>query len=506
MEIFSNSSYYITNLITKFQNNEIDKRSFNKNILLNTIFLRSYFKRENKKYKKIKEEQSSTFQSFFKLEYIQEQNERQLILKIRDRKSKKIVEESIKKERQNLLNDLSTKKDIKIFADHTFNTFIPTKNISLSINFQINKNIYNSNIKYLPKSDIEIQHMNPNLNEKENRIITNNFIESPFYHDLDFDLDNLNKNDNKNKNEEIKINKKKDEENEGEEINENDEFLNMIENEDDEILFYDEKYERNEKKTEFEGWIKKFKKVDMINDFQDFKHKTKNIIGKVKDIYLTLKKDEYLKKEMNEYIKNNDYLYEQITNQEHFHEFTGYLSEKTYKIYTKKMNYSYLVFMLLSFFDYERFAYNYIDVLEENKILIIFLKKMLLSAGVSASKVLELVIHPASNKKGHLVFEDYLNCFLPIFELSDKFQYYKYATLLFLLKKSDQNIITLSNYRVFCNLIRGKLIYQDETSEDVIAKLLPILKAKYPKDDTENLNYQHVTIILEFLVNYEYEK
>ena len=76
----------------------------------------------------------------------------------------------------------------------------------------------------------------------------------------------------------------------------------------------------------------------------------------------------------------------------------------------------------------------------------------------------------------------------------------------FLLKKSEQNIITLSNYRVFCNLIRGKLIYQDETSKDVIAKLLPILKAKYPKDDTENLNYQHVTIILEFLVNYEYEE
>jgi hypothetical protein len=34
--------------------------------------------------------------------------------------------------------------------------------------------------------------------------------------------------------------------------------------------------------------------------------------------------------------------------------------------------------------------------------------------------------------------------------------------------------------------------------------MIPILKAKYPNDDLDNLNYQHVSIILEFLVNYEY--
>ena len=501
MEIFSNSSYFITNLITKFQNNEIDKSNFNKKILLNTIFLHSYFKNKNKKYKKIKEQQSSTFQSFFKLEYMQEQSEKQLISKIRDRKSKKIIEESIKKERQNLLNDLAAQKDIKIFAEHTFNTYVPMKNISLSLNFQINKNIYNSNKKYIPKSDLKIQHMNPNLNEKENRIVIDNFIESPFYQDFDFDLDKSVGNED-NKNEFININEIDGYDNK--DINENDEFLNMIENEDDETLFYDEKFEKNEKKIEFEGWIKKYKKDDMITDFQDFKHRTKNIIGKVNDIYLSLKQDENLKKDLQEYLKNSENIYKQITKQEHFHEFTGYLNEKTYKIYIKKMNYSYLIFMLLNFFDFERFATGYLEYIEEKNILLIFLKKMLLSAGLSSSKVFESVVHIASTKKGQLNFEDYLSCFLPIFELSDRFQYFKYAILLFLLKKSGENIITLSNYRVFCNIIRGKLVYRADTSDDIIAKLLPILKAKYPKDDTENLNYQHVTIILEFLVNYEY--
>ena len=38
MEIFSQSSKYITKLIIEFQNNKIDKISLNKNILLNTIY------------------------------------------------------------------------------------------------------------------------------------------------------------------------------------------------------------------------------------------------------------------------------------------------------------------------------------------------------------------------------------------------------------------------------------------------------------------------------------
>ena len=140
MEIFSQSSNYITKLINKFQNNEIDNNTFNKNILINTIFSHFYFKKENKKYKKIKESQNSIFQSFYLLESMQAKNEKQLISKIRDRKSKKIVEESIKSQRQSLLNDLASKKDIKIFADHTFNTYIPPKKISLSLfqNFSIN--------------------------------------------------------------------------------------------------------------------------------------------------------------------------------------------------------------------------------------------------------------------------------------------------------------------------------------------------------------------------------
>lgn len=495
MEIFAKTSNYITKLITQFQNNEIDKSNFNKKILVNTIFSHFYFKKENKKYKNVKELQNSTFQSFFKLEYKQEQSEKQLISKIRDRKSKRIVEESIKKQRQSLLNDLSSKKDIKIFAEQTYNSYVPPKNLSLSVKFQLN-NKTNYNKKYIPKSDVKIQYINPNLNEREKRIITNNYIESPFYKDFDFDtFENSNEfnNNNESSNNDKNINK-----------NENDDLFDMIDKEDDEILFYDEKLEKFEKKTGFEGWIKRYSNDDITNDFQEYKQRNSNIIGQINDLYYTLQQDEIIKKGMELYLKNSTTAYEQITKQEHYQEFTGYLSEKTYKIYIKKMNYSYLVVMLLNFFDYERFAKIYLGIVDESKILALYIKKLILNAGLSSSKVYELIIHNISNKKGHLNFEEYLSCFLPIFELSEKFQFYKYGLLLFLVKKNDVNVISLNNYRIFCNLIRGKLIFQSETCDDIISKLIPILKGKYPKDDTENLNFQHVSIILEFLVSYEY--
>jgi hypothetical protein len=97
MEIYAQSSKYIAKLITDFQNDKIDKQTLNKNILINTIFSFNYLNKKNKKYNKIKKEQNETYQIFFKKEQEQDEGHKKLISKIRDRKSKKIVEESIKK-------------------------------------------------------------------------------------------------------------------------------------------------------------------------------------------------------------------------------------------------------------------------------------------------------------------------------------------------------------------------------------------------------------------------
>ena len=482
MEIFYQSSKYIIKLITDFQNNKVDKLSMNKNILIATIFNYNYFKKKNRNYNAINKEQSEIFKSFFIDEQKQEKNEKELISKIRDRKSKKIILEAIKEQRDSLIKDLSSKKNIKVLQDHTYNSYIPPKNISLSLNLELNKKTKKR--KKLLDSNAHISYINPNYSDKK-KVISNDFIEPPYINEInELNSDNLNISD------EIE--------------NENNNFLTLI-NEDDEFLFYDEKFRKNENMDSLTNWSNKLVKDDVINDFEELKQKKKrNKIAKVDNLFSILKQENIIKKEMNTYLKsNNTILYNEISQKDHFKEFTGYLSEKSYKAYMKKMNYSFLILMLLSYFDFEKFAEEY-EYLDESKSIVIFIKRILLFCGIVSNKVYDSIINTVSNNKGNLSFENYVNFFLPIFDLSDKYQTYKYNFLLFLVKKSGYNTISMSNYRLFCNLIKGKAIYEEETCNDIIGKMIPIIRTKYPKDDLDNLNYQHVSIILEFLVNYEY--
>jgi len=482
MEIFLYSSNYISKLITEFQNNKIDKITLNKNLLINSIFSYNCLKNKNKNYKKLKEEQSEIFQSFFIREQKQEKNEKELLSRIKDRKSKKIVIEAIKEQREILIKDLSSKKNIKLMQEHTYDTFIPPKNISLSLNLELieKKSKYDINVL-----NTEIMYMNPNLNDKKKTII-NNFIEPTYYNDFDFDNINMEDEINDSKNNNIN--------------NENNKFIKIL-NEEDEILFYDEKLSKNENLSSINNWSNKLKKDDIMNDFEELKQKEQGY--KYNNVFLVLKETNVIEKERNIYYKSdNTILYKQISQKDHYHEFIGYLSEKSYKSYMKKMNYSYLILMLLSYFDFEKFNNDY-EFLEESETFIIFIKKIFLFCGISINKVYDSLVHTASNIKGDINFDNYLNFFSSIFNLSNKYQMYKYSFLLFLVKKSNYNTISMNNYKLFYDLIKGKLIYEPETCNDIIGKMLPLIRTKYPKEDLNNLNFQHVSLILEFLIDYE---
>ena len=530
MEIFSKTSKNIIRLIKDFQNSKINKNDFNKEIFVNTIFNNFYFSKRGKKDIKIKENQNKAYQSFFKLEYKTEQKEKQLFANIRDRKAKKMVEESIKASRDHLIKELSAKEDMLLFVEQSYNTYIPPKNTSLSMHFQYNTN-HNYNKKLIPDSSLQIKYLNTKQRIKEDNLITLEFIEPPFFPDFNFDSEenensnqkeidnNDNNNENKEKNNIEENNKVNEEENENkddipmnkieleDEINslknDNEELIDLI-GEDDEILFYEEKLKPDENPKKVNEWNDKISGNDMISDFQYLKQRKKIVNEQVNELYYNLQQDKIISKEITNYLKTSQKNYEEISQKDHYHEFKKFLNEKIYRTYIKKMNYNYVVLMLLLFFDFEGLVTSYYDIVDPNQTMLIFVKRIILFVGISNSKVYDPIIHAIENKKGQYSFEEFLNCFMPIFDLPEKYQYYKYGFLLFLVKKKDENIITLSNFNIFCNLIRGKLIYEEDICEDIIGKLIPIIKTKYPKDDSDNLNYNHVTIILEFLVNYMY--
>ena len=120
MEVYAQGTKFITKIINKHQKNKISTSNLNKKILINAIFTYYYLSKKSKNYKKIKEEQNNIFQSFFELEWLQDKRERDLISTIRDRKSRVIVENSIKSYRENMLTNLSQKKKCKTFSRSYF--------------------------------------------------------------------------------------------------------------------------------------------------------------------------------------------------------------------------------------------------------------------------------------------------------------------------------------------------------------------------------------------------
>ena len=250
METFARNSRNITMLIAQFQNKTIEEKSFNQKILINVLISYTYQKKENKKNKDIQKKQNSIFQSYFKKEAKQEEREKQLIAKIRDKKSKEIIEHDIRKQREELINDLFKQNNIKLFIEHTYNSYIPPKNLSLSLYYHINKN--NRYVgRYISESNADINYINPNMNRGEEPIKNNYFIESPFIKDYSAP---------KNPNLSSSINS----------IDIEDEELNTILNADDEVLFYDETLEKDEKIENAPNWLKKTEISEIDNNFKEF--------------------------------------------------------------------------------------------------------------------------------------------------------------------------------------------------------------------------------------------
>ena len=414
------------------------------------------------------------------MEWLQDKRERDLISTIRDRKSRVIVENSIKSYRENMLTNLSQKKNVKLFPDLTFNSFIPLKTISLSLTLNLKNNKKNCR-KYISETNIRLTHLNPNLKDKD-KIKEYNLYEEPYINDDNYDK--------------IKISDDEEEEN-----NEYDDLEKMVSDVNDEILFYDEKLQKRESINTINNWNEQLNRNDILTDFIELKQKVKkSTIKTSNDLLYILQQENVFKQE----ISRNSVLYEEISKIDHFQEFMGYLSEKTYKFYMKKMNYSYLVLMLLSYFNMEKFINSH-KCLTEDELIILFIKKVLLFTGIVTNKIYDSIMSIVKSLKGQKSFENYLNIFWPIIDLSDKYQCYKYKFLLFLVKKYNENIITLNDYKLFCDSIKGKSIYDPNICDDIIGKVIPIIKAKYPLDALDQLNYTHVSITLEFLLHYKYD-
>ena len=167
----------------------------------------------------------------------------------------------------------------------------------------------------------------------------------------------------------------------------------------------------------------------------------------------------------------------------------------------KKMNYNYLNLMLIIYFDLHSEFQKY-NFLEKEMVAMSFIKKFILNCGISHSKIYKNVIKVISTKKNQFNFENFLDCFLPILENKiAECQTYKYKFLMNLVNNQKDHIVSIENYKVFCNLIKGKAVFEEENNRKLSKEMIESFKIKYPRENVDDFKFYQLLSIIEVLID-----
>ena len=483
MEIFSLSSRYISNLVIKYQNKEVDKTILNNNIFADLAFNYFFFKKKNKEAKKIKEKQSEIFSDFITKEAEQEAENNKLKDKVKKRlETSENAQAIIKEKRKELLNELFQHKGITIYAEHSYNSYIPPKNLSVSLDFHLSN--YKEYKKYVSESDTKINYQNPEMNPKKEKVNIN-YDEPPFVVDENTDLFIIN--ESKNQGKDISQNIK----------NEDIKSLKNIMNEEEEdTLFYSEKLENPDDIKNYSKWLKDIQNEEITSNFNSLCEERNN--NKNFDF------SNFFYFETTNNLSDSDpsSIFDEIPEYgDRYKKFSQYLSDKSYKNFMKKMNYNYLDLMLLNYFDLHSEFQKY-NFLQKELVAMSFVKKFILNCGICNSKIYDNVIKLIATKKGNFNFENFLDCFVPILENKlDKCQTFKYKFLMNLVKNQHTQIISMENYKIFCNLIKGKSVYEEESCKKLSKNMIENFKNKYPRENADDFKYFQILAIIEYLID-----
>ena len=158
MEIFSLNSRYITNLLIQFQNSKMDKKKLNNDMLADVAFNYFYLKKKNRRIKKAKERQSVIFKEFIKKEIDLAKEIDSLKRKNPKRKLEEKDEIKVNQKRNELLDGLFKHKGVNEYIEDKYNSYIPQKNLSVSMSFHIKENKQYK--KYLSEYNTKIYYIN----------------------------------------------------------------------------------------------------------------------------------------------------------------------------------------------------------------------------------------------------------------------------------------------------------------------------------------------------------
>jgi len=488
MEIFVLNTRYITNTLIKFQNKEIDEKILNNNIFADLSFGYYFFQKKINESKKKLKIQNEALQDFIKKEADQELYYNNLKHQYKEAKNTEKTDEVREiqvQKRKELLNTFIKEKG-KIatkFIENSYNSYIPPKNVSVSLNYHIEKD--KGYKKYLSESDNKINYQNPVLNSRDDKIYIS-YIEPPYIVDEDTDVYILHHEIKNNNDNNIIQNIKT------EKINKLKNIMNDVE---DDTLFYSEKLDKEEDIKNSSQWLTDLNSDGIESDFNSLSEERKNNKNfNLSNLYCYETKYSFEASDPSR-------IFDEIPQYgDRYKKFSEYLSDKSYKLHMKKMNYDYLDLMLLLFFDLNSDFQKY-NFLQKETVALSFMKKFLLNAGICHNKMYESVMKIISSKKESFNFENLLDCLVPVLENKyDKCQTFKYRFLINLVKNQKKQIVTMENYKAFLNLIKGKAIYDEEQHRKLSKNLIESFKNKFPNENPDNFTCFQIMTVVEYII------
>jgi hypothetical protein len=265
---------------------------------------------------------------------------------------------------------------------------------------------------------------------------------------------------------------------------------------DEDDLFYPEKIEDQEDIKIASKWLSEVNNDEIMSNFNSLSEERKN------NKNFNFSNFFYFETNFNLTDIDPSSIFDEIPHYEdRYKKFNQYLSDISYKNFMKKMNYNYLDLMLIIFFDLlsEFQKYNF---LEKEMVALSFIKKFILNCGISHSKIYKNIIKVIATKKNQFNFENFLDCFTPILENKvAECQTLKYKFLMNLVNNQKDQIVSMENYKVFCNLIKGKSVFEEENYRKLSKEMIEMFKIKYPRENADDFKFFQILSVIEVLID-----
>jgi hypothetical protein len=176
-------------------------------------------------------------------------------------------------------------------------------------------------------------------------------------------------------------------------------------------------------------------------------------------------------------------------------EFKNYMTKETFNKFSDQMNIDYLRYMLVIYSNAVSQSKKIFYC--EKKMFINLMKVFILKSGISSKKLYDKICQSLFiNRNEECSFENFVKSFSTILKLKDDYSVLKYKLIMSVFLYGEEEI-TVNHINIFLQLIKGKLIYDEEIWDKLSRSLIKKYDRIYSYDLGTNFKFEKILLCLE---------